>query len=648
MPALDEPTLRHLYLTELLTEKEIATKVGTYQVAINKLRRKWGIPTMGKSGRAAKALGALAQAQVDVLVGTLLGDGSLGATSAASARLLVGHQAKQRPYCGWKADLFEPFTSSRYPLVWKHKATGKEFDGWGFATHSCPQFRSWYDLFYPAPERVKVFPENLAELLTPLALAVWYMDDGTGGVGSFPRFSFGLGRTSRKRAVAALRGLGLAPVVYGTGGDQAIVCRNRHGFNQLVAPYLHPCMQYKLTVETPRQVGDRNARRLTPDTAQELYTNGATVPEIALYYGVGTSTVGRRLAKAGGRVQRATKPADYMALAAGAVSQGWWLGATKAEQLAKVEGIVGLLLGTPFPYTPVLGQAASAKDFGNLLRVAGHLSDAGEIRPRSYAGLQVCGPHFPNRYRAQYKGGPSAWELWHTARGLRAATKFQLKYGNPVLPDRVLKAICGNVRTPTNFRPAAAKYIYNRYAKAGQQVWDPCAGYGGRLLGAVAAGVVYYGTDVDPETVDGGNRLAAAVGAAGTAQVVLCPAEVATPPQGCQLVFTSPPYYAQEQYSGGKQSHQQYNTYQKWLAGFLRPILATAYRCLVAGGHLVLNIADVKDSEGDWPLVADTRRLAVAQGFTYDTTHRYPIGSLGPKRGGYEPVLVFQKPAHSP
>ncbi len=45
-----------------------------------------------------------------------------------------------------------------------------------FVTRTNPVFSEWHDRFYE--ERRKVVPKNIADLLTPLSMAVWFMDDG--------------------------------------------------------------------------------------------------------------------------------------------------------------------------------------------------------------------------------------------------------------------------------------------------------------------------------------------------------------------------------------------------------------------------------------------------------------------------------------
>ena len=55
----------------------------------------------------------------------------------------------------------------------------------------------------------------------------------------------------------------------------------------------------------------------------------------------------------------------------------------------------------------------------------------------------------------------------------------------------------------SNFRPTAAAAMYNIFCDVDSPlegttagtVWDPSMGYGGRLLGAITAGVNYIGTD---------------------------------------------------------------------------------------------------------------------------------------------------------
>lgn len=295
---------------------------------------------------------------------------------------------------------------------------------------------------------------------------------------------------------------------------------------------------------------------------------------------------------------------------------------------------------TPFPYPPMLEHEQIAVEFARLVHYKSFLKH-NTIKLKSTIGLPICYPFFPNRYDAR-AGGRSAVEAWHDRDALRAAIRLQLRYGDPTEAHRVLRAITLRCRTPTIFRPAVAKFIYERYAAPGQLVWDPCAGYGGRLLGAAAAGVHYIATDVEATTVNGNLALAAAI--ASEVHVICCPAEEFKPPRDVALVFTSPPYFNREQYSNSdQQSWKRYASLDTWVEGFLQPIIAHAKVCLRSNGRLVLNIADIQQrNKTVLPLVTKTIETATESGFRHVETLQMPIGSIN-RISASEPILVFQK-----
>lgn len=334
-------------------------------------------------------------------------------------------------------------------------------------------------------------------------------------------------------------------------------------------------------------------------------------------------------ARTGGRVLRAMrKRGESVVLRRGRPPEG-----TPEDQ------IVRRLRKTAFPYPPPLDKDQTCVELDRLRRVSMHL-DGDAIRPRSNAGLRLCYPHFPNRYEARSGKNLSAVEAWHDERKLRRAVRLQIAYGDPTTPPRVLRAITLDCRTPTVFRPAVAKFICERYAEPGQVAWDPCSGYGGRLLGAHAAGVRYVGTDVDATTVDGNRRLAEAI--ASDAEVILCPAEDFDPPEA-SLVFTSPPYFDRERYSNdAAQSWRRHATVESWVTGFLRPVVARAWECLRAGGRLVLNVADIRARGKSVPIVTETVRAATSIGFHHVETLQMPIAGIN-RRDPSEPILIFRK-----
>lgn len=303
------------------------------------------------------------------------------------------------------------------------------------------------------------------------------------------------------------------------------------------------------------------------------------------------------------------------------------------------------LLGTPFPLPPQLLPGDIQKELGRLRDLQIDTDEAQVIKPYSRVGLDICAPAFPNRYAARRKGGVSALIAWQDEEEMRKAIEFQLSHGDPVEPHRVLRAITLRCRTPTIFRPGVAKFIYERYCPRGGSVWDPCSGYGGRLLGAHVAGVCYIGTDVDEETVEGNRKVAATIGSNATLHLA---AAEAFDPGSIDLVFTSPPYFDREAYSeAAKQSWMRYGDLRAWLDGFLRPVIQRAHNSLRVGAHLVLNIADLNERGRVVPLVAKTIETALACGFDHVDTLQMPLAAIN-RKSPTEPILVFKRKSAAP
>lgn len=113
-------------------------------------------------------VGSLTEAQCSIVIGCLLGDGTM--RCKANALLEVNHAFAQRDYVDWKfhqlIDLCRTAPKAR-------KGNGGRI-AYRFTTLSLPQLTSLYRAFYQG--RRKVIPGLLT--LTPLTLAVWFMDDG--------------------------------------------------------------------------------------------------------------------------------------------------------------------------------------------------------------------------------------------------------------------------------------------------------------------------------------------------------------------------------------------------------------------------------------------------------------------------------------
>lgn len=109
----------------------------------------------------------LSQAQEQILLGSLLGDGSID----VHGRLCVTHGMKQRDYLEWKARVFVALNPSISSKVGGWGTKGQEL-----RTRVHPKFRELRRRWYP--EGRKRVPPAALDGLEPLGLAVWLMDDG--------------------------------------------------------------------------------------------------------------------------------------------------------------------------------------------------------------------------------------------------------------------------------------------------------------------------------------------------------------------------------------------------------------------------------------------------------------------------------------
>lgn len=113
--------------------------------------------------------GSLTEEQRSILVGVLLGDGAM--RKKTHALLEINHSYNQKEYVDWLYQKFQRFTDTPPKM---RKTNGRRI-AYRFTTKSLPMLTTFYDSFFK--EGHKIIPDNL--ILTPLSLAVWYMDDGS-------------------------------------------------------------------------------------------------------------------------------------------------------------------------------------------------------------------------------------------------------------------------------------------------------------------------------------------------------------------------------------------------------------------------------------------------------------------------------------
>jgi hypothetical protein len=203
----------------------------------------------------------------------------------------------------------------------------------------------------------------------------------------------------------------------------------------------------------------------------------------------------------------------------------------------------------------------------------------------------------------------SAFNVFHNREELEKVVRRLLSYRGQ-LDDLAVAEQCAFQGSGTgriaNFQPmVAAKLIREFIGVRSGRLFDPCGGWGGRLLGAYLSGVVSSYTCCEPSkrTHSGLRALAAniagwdspAVAATMATTIMYRGCETVSRPEigEVDLVFTSPPYFNLERYSEeGTQSICRFPVFLDWVDGFLQPMLALSFACLKPGGVALINITN--------------------------------------------------------
>ena len=267
--------------------------------------------------------------------------------------------------------------------------------------------------------------------------------------------------------------------------------------------------------------------------------------------------------------------------------------------------------------------------------------------------MHSCGylwTFFPDWVNTKPSGGRSFMECWNDDKLfgelMRKAVPWVKKHDNGRWTTnrvRQLAKVYCSKQSVSNFRPSVAKYIYNTYGNKGR-VLDPCGGWGGRMFGFLASKCKEYEC-CDPNTLtcNGLERLASTYSFLGKETKVNCtPFEDFMPRENYfDLAFTSPPYFNTEEYSTeDTQSYIRYPEYDKWVDGFLNPMICKCRDAVKSKGYVIINIANTKTGT---TLEEDTVRLALEAGLEHEYTLKMVLSSIAGKGIKYEPIFVFRK-----
>jgi hypothetical protein len=195
--------------------------------------------------------GGLTPIQRQVLIGKMLGDGTL-TSFEYSASLEFGHKAEHEEYVNWTCRaLGEIARPSR-----RTTTSGYGTEMIRASTVSSGHIKAMLDTFLVGSDK-KYIPDWVADEIGPIALAFWYMDDGSlnHNEDQEDRAAFAVCNFEGEDCAVLVRafrrfGINATAALGNDGSDKywrmRLSADESEKFFLLIAPYVPPVMQYKL------------------------------------------------------------------------------------------------------------------------------------------------------------------------------------------------------------------------------------------------------------------------------------------------------------------------------------------------------------------------------------------------------------------
>jgi len=260
--------------------------------------------------------------------------------------------------------------------------------------------------------------------------------------------------------------------------------------------------------------------------------------------------------------------------------------------------------------------------------------------------LGTAWTYFPHAWDIKCNGKNTPMEVYSSDELFMKAITKRLRRGTYVTDSGIRKELktTTGAQSVSNFRPSASRAIYDKYGGNGV-TWDPSAGFGGRLLGAISSPTIkrYIACEPSVKTFKGLHKMVVNLADSDPNYILLNRgSEIRSIDEQVDLIFTSPPYFNTEIYSDEEtQSCNKFPEYRDWLDGYLYQTLMYVPESLKRGGYLVINIANTRNAPN---LVADFKQIMKnKKGMELVETLKLSLSLINKEGFKYEPVFVYKK-----
>lgn len=612
--------LNNLYHEKYLDDKQIAKLFGVSTFTIWRVRKEMGIKGINPKKRAIilNPQAEITHRQRSIIMGTLLGDACLKMNSGSSAYLSIGHSSSQKEYILWLYDNLKTICNSPP----KPSLDKRGYETYYLGSQSREDFIELRNRTYPGG--IKKLSDWWLNQITPLAMAVWYMDDGSlvyanksKSIFAFATHGFTIEENYMLKG-SLLDNFGIhaevRPSKSPLGRVQHSLVISDDSFNkfvEIVKPHIPPCMLRKMPSENFTDHLSENIKtNIDKNTLEDLYHNKLmTQQEISRQLGVSIGTVRKYMdvlsisprdsckAQRRGEATMAVRE-----ISSGRFKSGSWSEEEKTEALKLFEQLK--IEGFPYP--------KRKEDDFYIAMIERLFSIYPEIVNGSYrynrVGSSISTDFCPQTFSMATRGSLSPEQIYNNDEMLMDCILRTGRYAKKSSIAGVragLKTYRSN-RCVSIFQPSWAVTVIRRLlqGKTGARILDFSSGFGGRLTGAYCSGIISEYVGIDPlakniSSCEEINKLiqkhSSLRGRSFSCNMMNGTAEGILPTLSgdFDIALTSPPYFDKEIYSSDQtQCYNQFKTHKEWADGWLEPVLVKTASLVVSGGYIVMFATD--------------------------------------------------------
>lgn len=217
-------------------------------------------------------------------------------------------------------------------------------------------------------------------------------------------------------------------------------------------------------------------------------------------------------------------------------------------------------------------------------------------------GMKLCQHFCPNFWNIKNDRGISFADAWNDADVMDKVRTWGLSGMSNLWLSWIRRAVFMSAGLPNSsfYRPHFSRQVILMTGKEKGTLFDPCAGWGGRMLGAVSTDWNYIGCDPNVETYQNLLNMINFLGIQNKVSLNNVPAEDydIESLEKVDVVLTSPPYFNLEIYTDDQnQSYNKFSTYDLWRDNWLYPLIDRSLNVLSDDGISAWNVMNFKKND---------------------------------------------------